>query len=72
METKAKALGVGGKMRYVYPNGHNYGAHNKHLAGFNRVSFSFRLHVARGFKNLVQNCNSDWGCLIMHAWKVSQ
>ena len=25
METKAKALGVGGKMHYVYPNGHNYG-----------------------------------------------
>eukprot|EP01052_Picozoa_sp_SAG31_P015987 SAG31_NODE_1043_length_10184_cov_2.174517_3_plen_65_part_00 len=26
MEAKAKALGIGGKMRYVYPNGHNYGA----------------------------------------------
>ena len=26
METKAKSLGIGGKMRYIYPNGHNYGA----------------------------------------------
>ena len=25
MEHKAKSLGIGGKMRYVYPNGHNYG-----------------------------------------------
>ena len=28
METKAKSLGIGGKMRYIYPNGHNYGAQN--------------------------------------------
>ena len=25
MEKKAKQLGIGGKMRYLYPNGHNYG-----------------------------------------------